>query len=179
MWIEERLSMAQSVVEGEEMDDGDSKSDDESITTTTVNNSQAMTLPTVTLYTIAKTAPFHQITVECIISDFGATNFLEALHAFLHKHILVCKISPHVFDHSNVYKKINISLPYNHYLSNHLWTDCIVTTPAIAKLGRKVGTAAQFDTALLVENWEDHHKFGGLEGVIFLVSGHLSTNPIS
>ena len=179
MWIEERLSMAQSVVEGEEMDDGDSKSDDESITTTTVNNSQAMTLPTVTLYTIAKTAPFHQITVGCIISDFGATDFLEALHAFLHKHIPVCKISPHVFDCFNIYKKINISLPYNHYLSNHPWTDCICTTPAIAKLGRKVGTAAQFDTALLVENWEDHRKFGGLEGVFFLVSGHLPTNPIS
>ena len=34
-------------------------------------------------------------------------------------------------------------------------------------------TAARFDTALLVENWEDHDKFGGLEGTYFLVSGHL------
>ena len=50
------------------------------------------------LYTVAKTAAFRQITVECIISDFGTTNVLEALCTFLHKHIPACKFSPHVFD---------------------------------------------------------------------------------
>ena len=106
---------------------------------------------------------------------FGATHFLEALCTFIHKHIPTCKISPHVFDHFDVYKQINIHLPYNRYLSNHPWTNHIHTTPATAKLGRKAATAACFDTALLVENWEDHDKFGGLEGIYFLVSGHLLT----
>jgi hypothetical protein len=179
MWIEERISTAQPVGEageGEEVDDSDGDSDCERTTTTTVNNS---TLPSVALYTVAKTAPFHQITVERIISDFGATDFLEALCAFLRKHIPACKISPHAFDRFDIYKQINICLPHNRYLSNHPRADCIRATPAIEKLGRKVGTPARFDTALLVENWEDHRKFGGLEGAFFLVSGHLPTNPTS
>ena len=170
LWVEERLSTAQTVGEGEEV--GDSDGDSESITaTTTIKNALPSALP----YTFAKTAPFHQITIEQIISDFGATHFLEALCTFLHKHISTCKISPHIFDCFDVYKQINIHLPYNCYLSNHLWTNHIRTTPATAKLGRKAATAACFDTALLVENWEDHDKFGGLEGMYFLVSGHLLT----
>ena len=56
--------------------------------------------------------------------------------------------------------------------------DCICTTPATTKSGRKVAKTARFNTALLVENWEDHLKFGGLEGMYFLVSRHLLlTNP--
>ena len=126
-----------------------------------------------------KESPFSPDNIEYIISDFGTTNFLGALCTFLHKHLPAYKISPYVFDCFDVYKQINIHLPYNQYLSNHSWADHICTTPAIAKLGKRVGTAAQFDTALLVENWEDHHKLGGLEGVLFVVSGHLSTNPTS
>jgi hypothetical protein len=176
VWIEKKLSIAQPVGEGEEGDDSDSDLDGErhaTVTATTVNN-------TARLYTVAKKAPFHQITVERIISDFGTTDFLEALCTFLRKHIPACKISPHVFDRFDVYKQINIRLPYNRYLSNHPQEDRIRTTPAVAKLGRKVGTASRFDTALVVENWEDHRKFGGLEGVLFelisFVSGHLLTN---
>ena len=99
VWIEERLSTAQPVGEGEEVDDSDGDSDVECITTTTtVNNSTTLpSVSSVVLYTITKTAPFRQITVEHIISDFGSTNFLEALHTFLHKHIPACKISPHFF----------------------------------------------------------------------------------
>jgi len=178
VWIEERLSTAQPVGEGEEVDDSDGDSDGERIaTTTTVNNST--TLPSVALYTVAKTAPFRQITVERIISNFGAIDFLEALRTFLRKRMPACKISPHIFDRFDVYKQINIPLPYNRYLSNHARADRIRTTPAVAKLGRKVGTAARFNTALLVENWENHRKFGGLEGAFFLVSGYLPTNPTS
>ena len=180
VWIEEKLSTAQPVREArevEEVDDSDvSDLDGECHTTaTTVNNTA---VPPAQLYTVAKKAPFHQITVERIISDFGATDFLEALCTFLRKHIPVCKISPHVFDRFDVYKQINICLPYNRYLSNHPREDRIRTTPAVAKLGRKAGTAARFDTALLVENREDHRKFGGLEGVLFnfLFSGHVLTN---
>jgi hypothetical protein len=178
VWIEERLSAAQPVSEGEEVDDSDSDLDGERITTvtaTTVNNTT--TPPPVALYTVAKKAPFHQITVERIISDFGATDFLEAFCTFLRNHIPVCKISPNIFDRFDVYKQINIPLPYNRYLSNHPRTDRICTTPAVAKLGRKLGKAAQFDTALLVENWDDYRKFGGLEGaLLFLISLHLPTN---
>ena len=163
VWIEERLSTACAVGEGDDSD-SDSDSDAEHIsdftTSTTVNN--ATTVPP---YTVAKKAPFHQITIDRIISDFGATDFLEALCSFLRKHIPACKISPHSFDRFDVYKQISISLPHNRYLSNHPRADRIRTTPAVAKLGRKAGTAARFDTALLVENREDHHKFGGLEGL--------------
>jgi Plavaka transposase len=173
VWIEERLSTAPPVVNEEEVSDSDSN--DERIAT--VKN--ATIHPSIALYTVAKKAPFHQITVEHIISHFGATDFLETLCTFLRKHIPACKFSPHVFDRFDVYKQINIPLPYNRYLSNHPRTDRIRATPAVAKSGRKAGTAARFDTALLVENWEDYHKFGGLEGVLFLLSGHLSTNPTS
>ena len=148
-------------------------------TAATVNLNNSTTMPSVSPYTVSKKAPFHWITIEYIISDFGTTDFLGALCTFLHKHLPAYKISPHVFDCFDVYKQINIHLPYNQYLSNYSWADHICTTPAIAKLGRRVGTAAQFDTALLAENWEDHHKLGGLEGVLFIVSGHLSTDPTS
>jgi hypothetical protein len=172
MWIEERLSSAQPMGEGEECDTGsDSDSDGEHITTAatvTVDGTTASESPPVVRYTVAKKAPFHQITVVRIISDFGATDFLEALCTFLRKHLPACKISPHAFDRFDVYKQIVVHLPYNRYLSNHPRSDRLRTTPAVAKLGRKAGTAAQFDTALLVENWEDHLKFGGLEGLIFL-----------
>ena len=147
-----------------------------------VSQTQLSTTLTSNAYTVAKTAPFRQITIERIVSDFGATDFLEALHSFLHKNILACKISPHIFDRFDVYKQLNITLPYNRYhdLSNHPQADRIRTTPAVEKSGRKAGTAARFDTALLVENWEDHRKFGGLEGVLYLVSEHLLTsNPTS
>ena len=105
LWVEERLSTAQTVGKGEEV--GDSVGDSERITaTTTIKNALPSALP----YTFAKTAPFHQITVERIISDFGTTHFLEALCTFLHKHIPTCKISPHVFDHFDVYKSTFIYL---------------------------------------------------------------------
>lgn len=156
----------------DEVDDGESDSDGDRITTTgtaTVNVNNATTPLSAVLYTVAKKAPFQQITVEHIGSDFGATDFLEALCSFLRKHLPACKISPHVFDRFDVYKQINLRLPYNRYLSNHPPVDRIRTTPAVAKSGRRVGTAARFDTAVLVENWEDHRKFGGLEGVLFIV----------
>ena len=174
VWIEERLSTTQPVGDGDS--DSDAESDGEHITTPTIDN--ATTPSSVAPYTIAKKAPFHQITVERIVTDFGATDFLEALSAFLRKHIPACKISPHTFDRFDVYKQVIIPLPYNRYLSNQPRTDRIRTTPAVAKLGRKAGTAARFDTALLVEKWEDYRKFGGLEGAFFLVFGHLSANSI-
>ena len=186
VWIEERFFITQPVGE-REVDDFktnsncDSDLDGECIagtTAATVNLNNSTTTLSVSLYTVKKKAPF-QIIVKHIISYFGTTNFLGALCTFLHQHLPACKISPHVFDHFDVYKQINICLSYNQYLSNHSQADHIRTTPAIAKLGRRVGTAAWFDTALLAENWEDHHKIGGLEGALFIVSGHLSTDPTS
>ena len=172
VWIEERLSTAQTEGEGEEVNDSDSNHDDSDsdhgepiASATTVND--ATPLPSVAQYTVAKKAPFHQLTVEKIISQFGAIDFIEALHAFLRRHIPACKISPNIFDRFDVYKQITIPLPFNRYLSNHSRVDRIRSTPAVAKSGRKAGTAARFDTALLVENWEDYRKFGGLKGVLY------------
>jgi hypothetical protein len=163
------------VDEGEDCNHSDSDSDGEHIepgattaaTAATVNSLSTTASPSVVQYTVAKKAPFHQINVERIISDFGATDFLDALSTFLRKRLPTCKISPHVFDRFDVYKQIIIHLPYNRYLSNHPRSDRLRTSPAVAKLGRKAGTSARFDTALLVENWDDHLKFGGLEGSIF------------
>jgi hypothetical protein len=133
-WIEERLSTAQPVGEGQAVEESDNDSESERITATTTPPSQA-----VALYSVAKKAPFHQITVERIVSDFGATDFLEALQTFLRKHLPACKISPHLFDRFDVYKQIIISLPYNRYLSNHPRSDRLRTTPAVASSGRKAG----------------------------------------
>ena len=77
-----------------------------------------------------------------------------------------------------MYKQIIIPLPFNQYLSNHSRVDQIHSTPAVAKSGRKAGTAAQFDTALLLENWEDYCKFGGLKGVLYFFLAIDLLNPL-
>ena len=124
MWIEERISTTAQQPVGEREDNsdhGDSDSDSQAEHTTTSNfnfldnttTTSSLSESSVALYTVAKTAPFRQITVDRIISDFGATDFLETLCSFLRKHIPACKISPHAFDRFDVYKQITISLPHN------------------------------------------------------------------
>jgi hypothetical protein len=96
VWVEERLSTVQPVAEGVDCDhrNSDSDSDGEHIMTATTTATTTATVdsttapPSVVQYTVVKKAPFYQITVDRIISDFGATNFLEALSAFLQKKAL-------------------------------------------------------------------------------------------
>ena len=133
-------------------------------------------MPSVSLYTVAKKAPFHQITIKQLFLILALPTFLELCalsFTSAYQHVKF----PHIF--LTVLMSKTNQHSFTLYLSNHSWADHICTIPAIAKLGRRVGTAAQFDTALLAENWEDHCKLGGLEGALFVVSGHLSTDPTS
>src|SRR5277367_6620829 len=74
-------------------------------------------------------------------------------------------IEPSPFDRFDVFKQILIPSPANKYLSNQPRTSRIRTTPAIKPKGRKPGTPARFDTALIAEDISKHHQFGGLESI--------------
>jgi hypothetical protein len=61
-------------------------------------------------------------------------------------------------DHFDIYNQVILQPPPNPCLSSVLLTTRIRATPAIPPRGRKVGTPAHFDTALVI----DHQDNGSL-----------------
>ena len=117
-------------------------------------------------YRVAKTPPFRNCTLERIASDFGAVDFLPALKLFLATQPTTHGISipPNSLDRFNAYRQIVVNLPENPYTSNKGRTNRIRTLPATAAKGRKLGKAAVFDTALVIENKKEYMEGKGLSG---------------
>jgi len=170
MGLEEKLKRVGSdeTVEDEiELVDVDFDVDVDVEQTTNVNNTNptSTTHTLLTPYSIAKNAPYPDTTVNRLASYFGAIDFIPALSVFIHENLPHCNIEPSPFDRFDVFKQILIPSPANKYLSNQPRTSRIRTTPAIKPKGRKPGTPARFDTALIAEDISKHHRFGGLEGM--------------
>ncbi|KAG6905181.1 hypothetical protein DXG01_004384 [Tephrocybe rancida] len=118
-----------------------------------------------TSYTIAKRAPFRNVTVDHLASDFGAVDFNSALTAFLRASFPHSNIFPNNFDTFNLYKQIVITHPSNLYLGSQDITSQIRTTPRIEAKGRKLKSPAHFDLALVIEDLAGYRAEGGLTGL--------------
>ena len=103
MWLEEGLeAMLLESGEDEEENDG----------TRVVVPTSTLDAPT-TSYMIAKTAPFKNVTISQLGSEFGAVDFIPALTTFLCEHIPGCNITPNAHDTYDLFKQIIVSLPPN------------------------------------------------------------------
>jgi len=109
------------------------------------------------VYHITKHCPHPHVSVARLEADFGAVDFLPALTAFLTKKTHQRTfIQPGAMDRFDIYNQIALDLPPNPYLSSEPLSTRIRATAAVPPRGRKAGTPAHFDTALII----DHHDDG-------------------
>jgi hypothetical protein len=163
MWLEDKVGPIVCDGDGDGEDDKKVDVENETKTTTTeVNNSSISA--TSTRYTLAKKAAFPNMSVDKLITDYGAEDFIPALTAFLLEHLPQCKITPTHFDRFDIFKQILITSPPNFYLNNQSWTCRLRSTLAVKPKGRKPGTPGRFDTALIAEQLGDPQRVPSLEG---------------
>jgi hypothetical protein len=162
-WIENRLG----VVVTEMNEESENLSDDEVTVddvqgrcngTTTTNNHDKFK------YFVAKRPPFQNITVDKLILNFGAIDFISALSTFLRLTFSETTVLPSIHDRFDAYKQVVINLPYNPYLSEHKRTDRIRTSPLVKGSGRSPEKPAHFDTALIIEDDQLYKSDGGIKG---------------
>ena len=160
MWLEEGLeAMLCESGEDEEENDG----------TRVVVPTSTLDAPT-TSYMIAKTAPFKNVTISRLGSEFGAVDFIPTLTTFLREHIPGCNITPNAHDTYDLFKQVVVSLPPNRYLSElKIRTNRIRAIPAVKSKGRKAGAPAVFDTALVGEDIKEYRELGGIASTFSLI----------
>jgi hypothetical protein len=108
------------------------------------------------VYHIAKTCPQPHLPINSLVTDFGAVDFLPALTAFLKKNLPPRNfLQPGAMDRFDVYNQISLDLPPNPYLSSEPLHTRIRATAALPAHGRKLGTSAHFDTALVIDHQDD------------------------
>lgn len=122
-------------------------------------------------YRLPKTCSFPSIPASCLVSAFGAEDFVPVFQGFLNKHKPNLIFSASISDRFDVYKSIMVILPSIPHISNQkhmhkLWACCIIPSRDV----RKPDTPAHFDTALIIQDQDLHKKLGGLHGMCY---GHL------
>ncbi|KAG6822740.1 hypothetical protein H0H92_012739, partial [Tricholoma furcatifolium] len=128
-------------------------------------HSPSPTLASRTSYALAKCTPFRNVTVDQLVTEFGAVDFIPALTTFLRTTFPRTSIFPNQFDTFNLYKQIIITHLPNLYLGSHQVTSRIRTTPHIEAIGHKLETPAHFDTAFIIANTEEYRARGGVTGL--------------
>jgi hypothetical protein len=159
LWLSENM---EDLVRREKITDGWEWLDEED--EPGVDNDGSAPLHTTLTYDIAKRAPFRNVSVEGLMTNFGATEFIPALTTFLHEHIPDSPVEPGPHDSFDLFKQVKIPLPSNRHLSEQSRTQRIRAIPEVKANGRKAGVAAVFDTALVVENATDYQQAGGIAG---------------
>ena len=109
-------------------------------------------------YRLPKVCPYPNIPVSCLMSVFGALDFVTAFQGFLDKHLPNSRFSASVYDRFNVYKSITFQLPSVPHISdqkqlNKLHACCIIPSNSL----HKPDTPAHFDTTLVVHDHGLHH----------------------
>ncbi|KAG6906094.1 hypothetical protein DXG01_015963 [Tephrocybe rancida] len=117
-----------------------------------------------TSYAIAKRAPFKNITIDRLASEFGTVDFRLALTTFIKANIPQANILPNQFDCFNLYKQLVITHPLNPYLGSQEATSRIRTTPRLEAKHRKPESPAHFDTAFVIEDPVEYRAEGGIQG---------------
>jgi Plavaka transposase len=128
-------------------------------------------------YSLAKSPPHQNLTVEKITEKFGTTHFLTALSSFLRRHSPDTTITPSNRDRFDAFKQIVVSLPTNEYLGDRgegsVIMDRIRTSPSVNATGRALRKASHFDTAFVVEDLPLYKMEGGISGFSILFLQHL------
>jgi hypothetical protein len=127
-----------------------------------------LNLNNVRRYSLAKSPPYPNLTIEKLTENFGTSNLLSALSSFLRKNLPGISITPSIRDRFNAYKQIVISLPANRFLGERLVMDRVRTSPFVNARGRVLAKAAHFDTAFIVEDLSKYNLEGGISGFFFL-----------
>lgn len=122
-------------------------------------------------YHLPKTCSFPSIPASCLISVFGAEDFVPVFQGFLNKHKPNSIFSASISDRFDVYKSIMVILPSVPHISDQkqmhkLRACCIIPSHDICK----PDTPAHFNTALIVQDQNLHKELGGLHGMCY---GHL------
>jgi hypothetical protein len=87
-------------------------------------------------YSLAKSPPHPNLTVEKLTEKFGTTNLLTALSSFLHHHLPGTSIMPSIHDRFDAFKQIVILLPTNQYLADRgTLVDRVRTSPSVDASG--------------------------------------------
>ncbi|KAF7342687.1 hypothetical protein MSAN_02026600 [Mycena sanguinolenta] len=149
-------------------DGSDDESDDEEATGSSspavVVPLPATTLPT-TSYSIAKAPVATNVTVAYLQTIHGANDIVPALTIFLKTHFAPSPVTPSQNDRFDIFNQISIPLPRNRYLSDQPCKSRIHAIPAVPPKGRKPGSPAIFDTALVIEDPSQYVPSSGIAGL--------------
>ena len=100
-------------------------------------------------YSLAKQCPFPGIPLDRLERDYGATEFLPALTAFIRSNLPACQLKPNRMDRYDVYKNIRLTYRAPPHGDTRWLHDRIRTVLGRSSRGRKPAIAAHFDTAFV------------------------------
>ncbi|KAG1776239.1 hypothetical protein EV702DRAFT_1046387 [Suillus placidus] len=131
-------------------------------------------------HVLAKVPTHPHQSVQTIITAHGATEFLPALQSFLLKNLPHNTIVPGLQDRFDLYCQVVIVTPPDLRVSDVPKQRRIRATPEKLPSGRKPGTPAQFDMALIADRPRSSHLHT-LEGIFFaeFLSGHFDNSLVS
>ena len=161
IWVEKRLQSMLMTQSGSDIMDDDENSEEGDVLIDPIDVTQRYINIT---YSLPKRPPYQNLTVEKLTQNFGTLNFLPALTTFLRHNLPATTITPGDQDRFDAYRQIVISTPSNRYLSEHIRTDRVRTTPFVKSSGRTLAKAAHFDTAFVVEDLPLYKTEGGISG---------------
>ena len=174
IWVQERLESLMMKTSDVSMMDDDEEDEVEHVEVTVTqcdinitrshDKRDKLNLNNVT-YSLAKTPPHQNLTVEKLTQKFGTTSFLTAFSKFLRHNLPGTTITPTIRDRFDAYKQIIISLPTNEYLCERIIVDRIRTSPFVSANGRTPSKASHFDTAFVVEDSALYKLEGGTSGM--------------
>ncbi|KAI0741314.1 hypothetical protein C8Q80DRAFT_1273779 [Daedaleopsis nitida] len=109
------------------------------------------------------------VSLTTIIANYGATDFLEQLNAFLREHASGSPAATATTTYS-AFHLITLLLPANIHVSNDKRICKVRAIPACPRIGDKAAKPSHFDCGLFVHDIERHREAGGLNG---LRPGHI------
>jgi len=139
-----------AVSETKDEEDEEDEEDDENADADADDSEQTVRLG----YSVAKTPAYPQVPITSIVTDFGATDFLPALHTFLRTspHTSRSAVLPLTSTRLSLYKCLTVRLPPAPQVTKHETKDVVRARCAVPAQGRNLGLSSQFDTVLAREH---------------------------
>ncbi|KAJ7672356.1 hypothetical protein DFH06DRAFT_1266919 [Mycena polygramma] len=187
LWLQRQEAMALRgcpTADGSD-DDSDNPDDEEGGTTAApaIVHLPPTILPT-RAYTIAKSPASKNLTVAHLQATHGAVDIVPALTLFLKTHFKTSPVAPSIYDRFDIFNQISVHLPPNRYLIDQKRTSRIRAVAAVPGKGRRLGSPAVFDTALVIEDPSRYIPSSGIAGlrpaqirVIFTLPPQFGTYP--
>ncbi|KAF7346302.1 hypothetical protein MSAN_01857600 [Mycena sanguinolenta] len=95
----------------------------------------------------------------------GANDFIPALTVFLKEHFTSSPVTPSQYDRFDIFNQISVHAARNRYLSDQPRKSRIRAIAAVPAKGRKSGSPAIFDTALVIEHPSQYVPSSGIAGL--------------